>query len=96
MWQAWPASQWDDSARDREAALPDCRAARAIQTVPPVYSGSSSSRPAMSNDTVVTASRTSAAENPGSLLHGLKKIEQRAVRNLYPFGFPVDPEVKMT
>ena len=68
-------------------------AAGAITTRAPVISGRYSSSPAMSNDSVVTATRTSSAPSPGVFCIVARKLTSARCWICTPLGLPVEPEV---
>src|SRR5579862_8639584 len=83
-----------NSSRKR---LPSATVSRvAITSEAPDVKGRKSSRPAISKDSVVTASSTSVGRIPGSRRMELKKLTTARCWIWTPLGRPVDPEVKMT
>ena len=66
-----------------------------MTTRAPTLSGRNSSRPAISKETVVTASSTSLALMPGSRAMEVRKFTTARCVTSTPFGCPVDPEVYM-
>ncbi len=65
----------------------------AMTTRAPVIRGRNSSRPAMSNDRVVTASNVSPAFSPGSRCIDRRKLTSARFGMRTPLGLPVEPEV---
>ena len=65
----------------------------AISTRAPTVSGSHSSSPAISNDSVVTATTTSVAVSPGVVAMLARKFSTARCGTATPFGWPVDPDV---
>ena len=77
------------SSSRRRSSFGSATAARsAITTVPPAASGPSNSSPAMSNDSVVTASSTSASPIPGSSIIDEMKFDRLPWVTCTPFGSP--------
>ena len=65
----------------------------AISILPPTVSGSTSSKTAMSNESVVTAHTTSFFETPGLIAMPAKKFTTEPCVMHTPLGLPVEPEV---
>ena len=65
----------------------------AITTRPPLISGRNSSRPAISNDRVVTARIVSAAVKPGARCIDSRKFTTPEWGISTPLGLPVEPDV---
>ena len=65
--------------------------ARWIQ--PPASNGRKSSKPAMSNDKVVTASSASVAVKPMRWRMSSRKFSKARCSTITPLGLPVEPEV---
>jgi hypothetical protein len=59
----------------------------------PTLSGSHSSRPAMSNEIVVTATSVSPAATPGVRCIDPMKLASARCETPTPFGVPVEPDV---
>jgi hypothetical protein len=59
----------------------------------PTSSGRYSSRPAISNEIVVTAASTSCSPRPGSRAIERRKFSNAPCGTATPFGRPVEPEV---
>ena len=67
--------------------------ARPITTFAPTLKGSHNSSPAMSKESVVTASSVSALLSPGSRLMLVRKLTNARCGICTPLGWPVEPEV---
>ena len=66
--------------------MPSSAVARsATMTLPPAVSGPKISSPAMSNDSVVTASNRSSRVEPGLAMHRLEEIHHGAMFELHAF-----------
>ncbi len=63
------------------------------RTTPPVVNGRYSSSPAISKDSVVTASSTSSGPIPGSSRIVARKLVSAPWLTPTPLGFPLDPDV---
>ena len=78
----------------RASTSPSIASSRwASTTRAPVVSGRKSSRTAMSNDSVVTASSRSPAFRPGSVRMLARKLHTAFCGSTTPLGLPVEPEV---
>nr|WP_051751834.1 hypothetical protein [Streptosporangium amethystogenes] len=65
----------------------------ASTTAAPLISGMNSSRPAMSNPTVVIASRRSRGPSPNRSRMSTRKLRRLPRETTTPLGLPVEPEV---
>ena len=83
----------DSRIKAASAAGSAAVSADAITTRAPVTSGRYSSSPAMSNDSVVTATRRSSAVSPGRWAIVVRKLTSARCGIWTPFGRPVEPEV---
>ena len=76
------------------SAVPSCAVSRlAMTTVAPITRGRKSSKAAMSNEIVVTASSTSRSVRPGLSCIESKRFAREIPGTATPFGLPVEPEV---
>jgi hypothetical protein len=93
---AWRAVIPALSRRSRSWAPSTAAAAEASSSEAPRVSGSHSSRPAMSKDRLVTASRRSARVSPGWRAMASRKLITARWGMATAFGRPVEPEVWIT
>ncbi|CAM5357244.1 hypothetical protein SGLAM104S_00281 [Streptomyces glaucescens] len=82
-----------DTASSHSAAGSRTTSRAATTTPAPLSSGTNSSRPAMSNPTVVTASRRSSAPRANRSRIDTRKLTSGPCGTTTPFGRPVEPDV---
>ncbi len=86
-----------ESANRRRNCSPSAACSRdARTTLAPHSNGRYSSSPAISNDSVVTATRTSSALRPGFSRMLVRKFTRLRCSISTPLGLPVDPDVYST